>query len=148
MTFDKGLNSARVALKIGIGLAAFLAGLDKFFNLLADWQVYVSPLARAVLPVSAGTFMRVAGGVEMAVGLAILTRWTRIGSYVAAVWLLAIVANLLAGGRFLDVAVRDVEMAIAAYALARLTEAHESVRLAGAAIPEPAEDSHHIVTAA
>ena len=148
MTFDKGLDSARVALKVGLGLAAFLAGLDKFFNLLADWQVYVSPLARAVLPVSAGTFMRVAGVVEMAVGLAILTRWTRIGSYVAAMWLLAIAANLLAGGRFLDVAVRDLEMAIAAYALARLTEAHESVHLAGAMIPEPAEDSHHIVTAA
>ena len=78
--------------------------------------------------------MRVAGVVEMAVGLAILTRWTRIGSYVAAVWLLAIAANLLAGGRFLDVAVRDVEMAIAAYALARLAEAHASALRAGVAI--------------
>ena len=96
MPLDRGLDSARVALKVGLGLAAFLAGLDKFFNLLADWGAYLSPLASAVLPISAVTFMRVAGVVEMAVGLAILTRWTRIGSYVAAVWLLAIAAKNLA----------------------------------------------------
>jgi hypothetical protein len=58
----------------------------------------------------------------MIVGLAILTRWTRIGSYVAMVWLVAIALNLLTTGRFFDVAVRDLEMAIAAFTLARLTE--------------------------
>ncbi len=49
-TFDRRLNSARIALKIGLGVGPFLAGLDKFFNLLADWPHYVSPLAAAVLP--------------------------------------------------------------------------------------------------
>jgi hypothetical protein len=148
MRFDKGLDSARVALKVGLGLAAFLAGLDKFFNLLANWEAYLSPLASAVLPVSAATFMRVVGVIEMAVGLAILTRWTRIGSYAAAAWLLAIAANLLAGGQFLDVAVRDVEMAIAAYALARLTEAHASARSTTAAIPEQTQAPRRVGTAA
>jgi len=126
MTFDRRLDSARLALKIGLGLAAFLAGLDKFFDLLADWPRYLAPAVQATLPLDATTFMRVVGIVEMLVGLAILTSWTRIGSRVAMVWLLAIAGNLLLSGAFLDVAVRDVEMAIAAFALARLTDARDS----------------------
>jgi hypothetical protein len=58
----------------------------------------------------------------MIVGLAILTKWTRLGSYVAAVWLVAIAINLVSTGMFFDVAVRDVEMAVAAFVLARMTE--------------------------
>ena len=126
MTIEKSLDSARLALKYGLGLAAFLAGLDKFFNLLANWEGYVSPLARAVLPVGPTTFMYVVGIIEMAVGLAILTRWTALASYVAMVWLVLIAANLVTTGMYFDVAVRDVEMAIAAYTLARLTEAKEA----------------------
>ena len=123
MTFDRGLDSARIALKVGLGGAAFLAGLDKYFNLLADWPSYVSPALTGVLPLSPTTLMYVVGPIEMVVGVLILTRWTRLGSYVAAAWLVAIAVNLIATGRFFDVAVRDIEMAIAAYALARLTEA-------------------------
>ncbi len=116
------LEIAWWALRIGLGLAAFLAGLDKFFNLLTDWEMYLSPLARDVLPVSPETFLRVAGVIEMLVGLSILTWWTRIGSYVAAVWLILISINLLTAENFYDIAVRDVEMAIAAFTLASLTE--------------------------
>ena len=122
MTIDERLDSARLALKYGLGLAAFLAGLDKFFDLLANWEGYVSPLVRAALPVGPTTFMHVVGIIEMAVGLAILTRWTAAASYVAMVWLVLIAANLVTTGRYFDVAVRDGLMAIAAYALARLTE--------------------------
>jgi hypothetical protein len=124
---------------VAFGVVPFLAGLDKFFNLLADWPRYLSPAAQAILPVSGPTFMHIAGVVEMAVGVAILTRWTVIGSYVAAAWLVAIAVNLVASGNFLDVAVRDLVMAIAAYALARLTEASESTR-ARAAVPIDAKD--------
>ena len=123
MTTDRGVESARQALKVAFGVVPFLAGLDKFFNLLADWPRYLSPAAEAILPVSAQTFMHFAGVVEMVVGLAILTRWTVLGSYVAAVWLVAIALNLVSSGHFLDVAVRDLVMAVAAYTLARLTEA-------------------------
>ena len=131
MTFERGLDSARLALKFGLGLVAFLAGLDKFFNILANWPGYLSPMLASLLPFSASTFMEVVGLIEMAVGLAILTRWTEIGAYVAMVWLVLIAVNLVTTGHFFDIAVRDVEMAIAAYALARLTEAHEA-RLIGA----------------
>ncbi|HXE89882.1 MAG TPA: hypothetical protein VNK82_02865 [Terriglobales bacterium] len=129
---EKGLNSAWWALRIGLGLGPFLAGLDKFFNILTDWQMYLSPTMEKLLPISGAAFMRTVGVVEMIVGLAILTRWTRLGSYVAAVWLLAIAANLVTTGMFFDLAVRDVEIAIAAYTLARLTEARQP---AGATLP-------------
>jgi hypothetical protein len=66
--------------------------------------------------------MHVIGPVEMLVGAAILTRWTRVGAYVAAAWLAAIAINLAVIGSFYDLAVRDVEIATAAYVLARLTE--------------------------
>jgi uncharacterized membrane protein YphA (DoxX/SURF4 family) len=125
MLFDKRLESAWWALRIGLGVAAFLAGLDKFFNLLTNWSMYLSPLALRLLPVSPAAFLRTVGVLEMIVGLAILTRATRIGAYVAAIWLLAIALNLVTTGMFFDIAVRDVEMAIAAYALATLTSVRE-----------------------
>jgi hypothetical protein len=131
-------------LKIGLGLGPFLAGLDKFFNLLTDWSMYLSPLATKFLPVSAEAFMRAVGVVEMLVGLAILTRWTRLGAYVALAWLLAIAANLVSTGMFFDLAVRDVEIALGAFALAKLTEARETAqdgRLARTEAPAPRRTS-------
>ncbi|MGH9859557.1 MAG: hypothetical protein ACRD5F_05985 [Candidatus Acidiferrales bacterium] len=122
---DRGLNSAWWALRIGLGVGPFLAGLDKFFNILTDWSMYLSPMVEGMLPISGTAFMQVVGVIEMLVGLAILTRWTRLGSYVAAGWLVAISINLVTTGLFLDLAVRDLEIAIAAYTLARLTEARQ-----------------------
>ena len=138
MTMTNGLNSAWWLLRIGLGLGPFLAGLDKFFNLLTDWEAYLNPAIAELLPVSGAAFMRTAGVVEMAVGLAILTGWTRIGGYVAAVWLMAIAANLVSMGRFYDIAVRDVEIALAAYTLARLSEARLRAALPAAVTPRAA----------
>jgi hypothetical protein len=101
-------------------LGRSLAGLDKYLNLLTNWTMYISPLALRILPFSGQTFMHIVGVIEMIVGLAILTKWTRLGSYVASAWLLATAINLVS--RFFDVAVRDVEMALAAFVLARMTE--------------------------
>ena len=119
---DIRLTTPRVALRLAIGLTATLAGLDKYFNLLTNWDRYVSPLAAQTLPFSAHTFMHIVGVVEIVVGLAVLTRWTRLGAYVASAWLLGVAVNLVAAG-FYDVAVRDVVISIAAFTLARLTEA-------------------------
>jgi hypothetical protein len=121
---DYRLNTPWIALRFGIGLTATLAGLDKFFNLLADWGQYVSPLAAQLLPFSTTTFMGVVGVIEVLVGAAILTGWTRLGAYVASAWLLSVAANLALAG-FFDVAVRDVVMSLAAFTLARLTEVRE-----------------------
>jgi hypothetical protein len=118
------LNTPWIALRVGIGLTAALAGLDKFFNLLADWGAYVSPLAAQLLPFSTDTFMAIVGLIEVGVGAAILSGWTRIGAYAASAWLLGVAANLAIGG-FFDIAVRDLVMSIAAFTLARLAEARE-----------------------
>jgi hypothetical protein len=115
------LDAPWIALRYGIGLTAAVAGLDKFFNLLTDWGAYVSPTAAQLLPVSVPTFMGVVGIIELAVGAAILTGWTRLGAYVASAWLLGVAANLALGG-FFDIAVRDVVLALAAFTLARLAE--------------------------
>jgi uncharacterized membrane protein YphA (DoxX/SURF4 family) len=127
MITDNKLNRSWWALRIGIGLAAFLAGLDKFFDILTNWSMYLSSFSQQVLPVSSNAFMHCIGVIEMIVGLAILTRWTRAGAYVACAWLLLIAVNLVTGG-FYDLAVRDVVMAIAAYVLAQLTEATQPAR--------------------
>jgi len=124
---DQRLNSSWWALRIALGLSPFLAGLDKFFNLLTKWTMYLNPLALRVVPVAPETFMRAVGVIEMIVGIAILTRWTRLGAYVAAAWLVCIALNLVSMGAFLDVAVRDLLIAVAAFSLARLTEVRASV---------------------
>lgn len=117
------LNTPFWALRLGLGLAALLAGLDKFVNLLADWEMYLSPIVARLLPVSPSTFMGIVGVIEIVVGAIILAGRTREGGYILAIWLLAIAINLVSAGRFLDVAVRDVLIALAAFALAKMTEA-------------------------
>lgn len=124
-TTETKLNSVWWALRIGLGVGPFLAGLDKFFNLLTHWEMYLSPVALRLLPVSGATFMHIVGVIEMIVGIAILTRWTRLGSYIAMLWLILIAVNLISTGAYFDVAVRDLEIAIAAFTLARLTEARQ-----------------------
>jgi hypothetical protein len=117
---DRSLDSVFVPLKITFGLVPLLAGLDKFFNLLADWGSYLSPSVTSMLPFSAATFMMVVGVIEMAVGMAILTKFTRLGAYVAMGWLVLIALNLLIAGK-LDVAVRDLAMAVGAYSLGAIS---------------------------
>jgi DoxX len=133
---DQRLISSWWALRIGLGLAPFLAGLDKFFNLLTNWQMYLNPLALRSIPVSAGTFMHAIGVVEMVVGLAILTRWTRLGAYVAAAWLVCIALNLVTMGAYFDVAVRDLLIALGAFTLARLTEVRQTPATASIVHPQ------------
>lgn len=111
-------------LRLTYGVVALAAGLDKFFNLLTNWEMYLSPWAASLVPGGAGSLMHAVGIIEMAVGILILTRWTRLGAYVASVWLLAIALNLLLAG-FLDTAVRDLAMSVGAWTLARITELRE-----------------------
>ena len=118
---DQRLNAPYWVLRIGIGLGAFLAGLDKFFNILADWEMYLSPLVTKVVPVSAPAFMHIVGVIEMLAGTLLLIGVTEIGGYIVMAWLIAIAINLVTTGQFYDLAVRDVEISLGAFTLARLT---------------------------
>ena len=121
MRYTDRLNLARWVLKIGLGVGPVITGFDKFFNKLADWGMYLSPLATKAVPVTGPVFMHAVGVVEIIAGLIVLSRWTRIGSYIVMLWLLGIAVNLLTTGLFYDLAMRDVEIAIGAFALAQLS---------------------------
>ena len=101
-------------------VAPILFGLDKFTNILTDWAIYLAPVATAVVPVSAQTFMYLVGVVEIIAGIAVAVR-PRFGSVLIAVWLLGILINLLVLGSFYDVAVRDFGLPVAALPLTPLS---------------------------
>lgn len=104
-------------LHIGFTVAPIVAGLDKFFHLLVDWDVYLSPLVSNVIP--AHVFMSIVGVIEVIAGVLVWVR-PRVGGYVVAAWLTAVIGNLVLGGGHLDVALRDVGLVLGAIALARL----------------------------
>ena len=118
---DARLENPTRIMRIAVGLMATLAGLDKFFNILADWGSYVSPAAAQLLPFSTDVLMGIVGVIEIAVGIGILTAVPVLGAYVASAWLLLVAVNLVIAGH-LDVAVRDVVLSIAAFTLARLIQ--------------------------
>ena len=126
---DSRLNPVFWALRIAFGLTAFLAGLDKFLNLLTNWEQYASPLVLRMIPLSAGTLMRTAGVIEMIAGIVVLAGLTRLGGYVIAAWLTLIALSLVTSGHYFDVAVRDLVMAIGAFALAKLSEVRETAEV-------------------
>jgi hypothetical protein len=104
-----------------------IAGADKFTNLLTQWEVYLNPLALSIVPVTAATFMHIVGVIEIVAGVLVFVK-PRIGGFVVMGWLLAIALQLIIWGRFLDVAVRDIVIALSGpLVLARLTPLVERV---------------------
>ncbi len=118
-------SAARTAwwsLRIAFFVGPFLAGLDKFFHKLVDWDKYLSPIAKGILDGYSHTFMLVVGVIEMIVGLMIITKATRWGAYIASVWLLLIAVNLVTTGQYFDIALRDIGLCLSAFGLAKLSE--------------------------
>lgn len=102
------------------GLLPIIAGLDKYFHYIVNWNMYLSPHIPEMLHVSGITLMYLVGVVEIAAGLLVLMR-PILGGYLVALWLLIIVVNLLSMGMYFDIAVRDIAMAVGAYVLVLLT---------------------------
>lgn len=103
-------------LKLTYGIVPIVAGLDKFTNLLAQWDNYLNPAVAGMIPFSSHAFMMIVGVIEIAAGVLVLLR-PAIGGLVVAAWLTLIAFSLLASGHYLDVAVRDLVMAMGAYSL-------------------------------
>jgi hypothetical protein len=110
-----------VILYIGFAALPIIAGLDKFFRLLVNWDQYLAPLATEIVPVTARTFMLAVGVIEIAAGLLVAVR-PRIGAYVVMLWLWGIIVNLVLVPGYYDIALRDFGLSLGALALARLSK--------------------------
>ena len=108
-------------LRIVFGLVPIVAGLDKFTDILVDWDKYLAaPFAR-MIPLQPHSFMLLVGVIEIVAGIGVLlTPWTRLFAWIVGLWLLGIALDLTVAG-FYDIAVRDTVMAISSFCLARLT---------------------------
>ena len=119
---SKGLTQSFQILRLGFIVAPIVAGIDKFLNLLTDWDKYLAPVVSDTLGIEPRSFMMIVGVIEIVAGIVVAVR-PRIGAYVVAAWLLGIIVNLLLVGGYLDVALRDLGLLLAALALARLAQA-------------------------
>jgi hypothetical protein len=122
----KKLTDIQAFMKLTYGIVPIVAGADKFTNLLTNWPEYLNPNLAGILPFSSNTFMMIVGAIEIVAGILVLMK-PKQGALVVAAWLVLIALTLLASGRFLDVAVRDIVMAIGAYVLSKLSGLAETV---------------------
>jgi len=114
-------GTVSTTLKLVYGIVPIVAGLDKFTNLLVQWDKYIAPAVAKILPFSGHTLMYIVGIIEIVAGIGVLTpRWTRVFAIIVGIWLLGIALNLILAG-FYDIAVRDIVMAVSAFCLARLS---------------------------
>jgi hypothetical protein len=111
----------------GFVAAPTLAGIDKFFHLLTNWDQYLAPAAERLLPFSGHTFMMIVGVIEL-LAAAIVAVKPRIGAYVVAAWLGLIIINLLTLRGYYDVALRDFGLFLGALALGRLASVYDRSR--------------------
>jgi hypothetical protein len=122
---DPGYQAYRI-LQIGFIIAPLLAGLDKFFYLLVNWNQYLSPHAHEVLGGRTTLFFIIVGIIEIIAGLGVIFK-PKIFAYIVCVWLVLIAINLILAGWY-DVALRDIGLALGALALGRLSHKYEDRR--------------------
>jgi uncharacterized membrane protein len=116
---NDGNRRAYLLLRTVFTVAPILFGLDKFANVMTDWEKYLAPWINDLVPGSAHTAMLIVGVIEIVAGLAVAVA-PRFGGYLVAAWLLGIIVNLLSIGGYGDVALRDFGLLVGALALAQL----------------------------
>lgn len=115
---------AFLMLWIGFIVLPIAFGLDKFANVLTNWEAYLAPSVVGMLPFSASTAMLIVGVIEVAAGIMVAIK-PRYAAYVVALWLGGIIVNLLIYSGFYDVALRDFGLLVAAVALAQLARSYD-----------------------
>ena len=108
-------------LHIGFTVAPIIAGLDKFFHFLVNWDQYLPSIAGGLMGGHGHELMLAAGVVEVIAGLGVWFK-PKIFAYVVATWLMLIIVNLLLIPGYFDVALRDFGLALGALALGRLSQ--------------------------
>ena len=115
---------AFLLLRIAFTVAPILFGLDKFFNVLVDWEIYLASWINDIVPGSASTAMHLVGIVEIAAGVFVALK-PRYGAYVVAAWLAGIIIDLLTYSGYYDIALRDFGLMLGALTLARLASKYD-----------------------
>jgi len=123
---DTKFNSIWTISKYIYGLVPVLIGLDKFSFFIVDWNMYVSPFAASIIPIT--TLVPLVGIIEIAAGLLILTKYPRFGAYLVAAWIGVIIVNLCMIGGLYDIILRDIAIAFGYIVFAMLTELKESAQ--------------------
>ena len=113
-------HQAFLILQFAFTVAPILAGLDKFFDLLVNWDQYLPGVVAGISPLPSHTLMLVVGVIEIVAGIGVALK-PRIFAYIVAAWLALIIINLLLIPGYFDVALRDFGLLLAALALARLS---------------------------
>src|SRR5574341_165653 len=119
---DRPGYQAYMILYAGFIALPILAGADKFFQVLVDWDRYLAPVLAGLLPssVTPHMFMLAVGVIEMLAGLVVALK-PSVGAYLVALWLWGIIANLLLIPGYYDVALRDFGLSLGALAVAHLS---------------------------
>ena len=108
------------------GLVPIVAGVDKFSDILTNWDKYLAPVVTDIIPLQPHTFMLIVGVIEIIAGIIVLAK-PKLGSLIVGLWLLGIVVNLLLTGQYFDIAVRDAVMAVGAFSLYMLLNGGKDV---------------------
>ncbi len=114
-----GAHRAFTLLRTVFTIAPIAFGLDKFAEVLTDWEQYLAPWINDVVPGSAHDAMLTVGVIEIIAGIAVAVA-PRYGAILVAGWLAGIIVNLVTMGEYYDVALRDFGLLVGALALAVL----------------------------
>ncbi|REJ79502.1 MAG: hypothetical protein DWQ47_14910 [Acidobacteria bacterium] len=122
---DNPSYQAYQVLRLGFTVAPILAGVDKFLHLLVDWTIYLPPFVNEISGGNGAALMMIVGIIEIVAGLGVFIK-PRLFAYIVSAWLVVIIANLLLIPGYFDVALRDLGLAIGAFALARLSSVFDT----------------------
>jgi uncharacterized membrane protein YphA (DoxX/SURF4 family) len=113
------------ALRIGFAAVPILMGVDKFFDVMVNWEMYLAPWINDIVPGNATDAMHIVGVIEIVAGIAVLIK-PRYAAYLVAAWLAGIVVNLLTYSGYYDIALRDFALMVGALTLARLASKYDA----------------------
>ena len=122
LSLNQSIRPVFTILRYTFGIVPIVAGFDKFTDQLTNWEKYLNTGMASLLPFAPHQFMMIVGVIEILAGVLVFIK-PAIGGFVVAAWLTLIAVTLIADGNFLDVAVRDLVMAIGAFCLARIARA-------------------------
>jgi hypothetical protein len=118
-TASVGADRAFLLLRTVFTVAPIAFGLDKFFDVMTNWEIYLAPWINDIVPGSSNDAMVIVGVIEIVAGLTVAVL-PRFGGFLVAAWLGGIIVNLLTLGDFYDVALRDFGLLVAALCLSLL----------------------------